>query len=96
MKRKVKIIRTPFPEIIQGNVYGVLTENRTKDGFLIVIDSSRAPIVQRHTLGHELAHLFCDHFYSGREINDMERESNSLAWHYYRLYRDGMLQGVTG
>ena len=90
--KTVNIKYEPFPEQIQGKIKSFVRSKR--DGkYLIVIDSTRAPIVQRFALGHELAHIFRGH------LDDMsipltraEREADRHAWQYYRLYRDGLLK----
>ncbi|MCR4606690.1 MAG: ImmA/IrrE family metallo-endopeptidase [Oscillospiraceae bacterium] len=65
------------------------------DEYIIVIDRAAAPIVQRFILGHELAHIYMNHF--DRKHNhvdgllrdkECERQANKQAWYYYRLYRD--------
>lgn len=95
--RQIKITRCPFPETIRGKVRGVTSHD--KDGFFVVIDSTRGQVAQRRTLGHELAHIFLGHFDRSdiewellekgtRFITDreIEAEADRHAWKYYRLY----------
>ena len=95
--RQIKITRCPFPETIRGKVRGVTSHD--KDGFFVVIDSTRGQVAQRRTLGHELAHIFLGHFDRSniewkllqngtRFITDreIEAEADRYAWKYYRLY----------
>ena len=96
--RQIKITRCPFPETIRGKVRGLTIYD--KDGFFVVIDSTRGQVAQRRTLGHELAHIFLGHFdrsdiewqqlpKGSRFITDrkIEAEANRHAWKYYRLYK---------
>ena len=95
--RQIKITRYPFPEIIRGRVRGLTSHD--KDGFFVVIDSTRGQVAQRRTLGHELAHIFLGHFdrsdikwqplESGTHFiidKVIEAEADRHAWKYYRLY----------
>ena len=78
-----------------------------KKEYIVFIDSSRHPQTQRHTLGHELAHIYLGHFDRGgnvwksaagaRYLQDetMEREANANAWKYYRLFLNGNLGGCS-
>ena len=75
----------PFPESVQGYCSGLVTECDTR--YIVAIDSTRSKQKQRHTLGHELAHIYLNHF-SDRSIAEQEREANSKAWHYYRIYKE--------
>jgi len=87
--REIKIRYMEFPQEVRGSCPGFVTAKF--DGlYLIVIDSTQAPIVQRHTLGHELAHIYLDHLDRfDQHIMDQEREANRLAWHYYRQWKSG-------
>lgn len=95
--RQIKITRYPFPGAIRGKVRGVTSHD--KDGFFVLIDSTRGQVAQRRTLGHELAHIFLGHFDRSdiewellekgtRFITDrgIEAEADRHAWKYYRLY----------
>ncbi len=58
----------------------------------VLINTNNAPIVQRHALGHELAHIYRNHhFQPERPLDEIEREADRFAWEYYRAYRDGKL-----
>ena len=96
--RQIKITRCPFPEPIRGKVRGLTSHD--KDGFFVVIDSTRGQVAQRRTLGHELVHIFLCHFDRSdikwqplttgtRFITDkgIEAEADRHAWKYYRLYK---------
>ena len=102
--RQIKITRCPFPETIQGKVRGLTSHD--KDGFFVVIDSTRGQVAQRRTLGHELAHIFLGHFdrsdiewqplTTGTHfITDkaIEAEADRHAWKYYRLYEKNRQSG---
>ena len=93
----IKVIYDTFPASLQGRVKGLTMA--TGDGFKIIIDSSRSPQGQRHTLGHELAHISLHHFdragvqweripgggmYCQNER--IEREANEIAWKCYRRF----------
>lgn len=54
--KPIKIVFLPLPE----KVYGLTAES--KDDYLIGINQNSAAITQRHTIGHELAHIFLNHF----------------------------------
>lgn len=95
--RPVKIVYEVFPQQIQGKIKGVTFAGT--DEYIIMIDSSRHPQAQRHTLGHELAHIYLGHFDrsgvawelmpdGGSFSHDetLEREANAHAWEYYRLF----------
>lgn len=91
----VKIKYEQFPDQIRGKIRGLsIARNDGKD-FLVIIDSSRAKISQRRTLGHELAHIFRGHFNSEISLSFAEKDADLHAWEYYRLFRDGLLEGVT-
>ena len=90
--RIIEIRYQDFPLELQGAIPGFVTA-KFEDRYIIVIDSTRAAIVQRHTLGHELAHIFLNHHdQHDRPIKEQEREANDHAWHYYREYKSGRLE----
>ena len=90
--KTVNIKYEPFPEQIQGEVKSFVRATRGEK-YLIVIDSTRAPIVQRFALGHELAHIFRGHLEDmSLPIRWIEKDADRHAWQYYRLYRDGLLK----
>ncbi len=89
--KPVEIRYIAFPEEVQGACGGFLTESSTK--YIIAIDSTRAPLQQRQTLGHELAHLFLDHLEQrDRPVMIQEAEAREMAWTYYRAYKSGALE----
>lgn len=92
--KRVKILFLPFPEAVRGVVYGLTTEVDA-DNYIVAINDTTSPIVQRHALGHELAHVDRDHFRDKRSLIEVEREANKLAWQYYRCFRDGLLTDIT-
>ena len=79
--KSIRIVYLPLP----GQVHGVTAES-DKD-YLVAINEQSAAITQRHTIGHELAHIFLDHFDNSKPIQDVEREANREAWHFYRIYK---------
>lgn len=102
--RPVQIIIEEFPEELQGRVRGLTIMG--DENYTIMIDSSRHPLIQRRTLGHELAHIYMGHLdqsehgwrpmdneYEYSVDKSLEHEANLHAWEYYRLYRDGNLPG---
>lgn len=68
------------------SVYGLSLEKESS--YIVLINESRPGIVQRHAIGHELAHIFLDHFNSNRPLKDIEREANRAAWKYYTVYKE--------
>ena len=88
---KIRIVYTPlFDEIYGTTAYWP----KEPDFFLIAINSQMAPIQQRRTLGHELAHVFLGHLTDEKmTLGRAEREAWREAWEYYRAYRDGALDG---
>jgi len=93
--RSVKIKFEPFPEQLRGQIKGISTALGA-DKYMIIIDSTRSPIEQRRTLGHELAHVYRGHFdEENLSIDFVERDANRYQWKYYRMFRDGLLKGAT-
>lgn len=87
--KPIDIYVDTFPEKIT-HVFG-FTINRD-DKFIISV-SDRTPNI-RQTLGHELAHVFCDHLNKEKYqewSRDMEREADRKALRYYALWRMGLL-----
>lgn len=86
--RQIKITRCPFPETIRGKVRGITSHD--KDGFFVVIDSTRGQVAQRRTLGHfDRSGIEWKLLQKGtRFITDreIEAEADRHAWKYYRLY----------
>ena len=84
--KEVIIDYIPFPENLQGVVYGMISEDR--DSYIILIDSTRHPLMQRRATGHELAHLCLDHLHNGKPAAENEREANARSWEFYRRYKN--------
>lgn len=87
--KQIVIDYIPFPENIQGCVYGMIAEGKTS--YIILIDSTRSALTQRRAIGHELAHLYLNHFQSGKPVAEKELEANKRAWDFYRQYKSGTL-----
>ena len=88
--RKVAIIYRMMPKDLDKKFRGVtIKENGV---YTVIINQNLPAFVRMHTLGHELAHIFCGHF----EVEDpnvplQEIEANHLAWDYYVAYKKGTL-----
>ena len=93
--KSIRIKFEPFPEQLRGRIKSFVINKNHGENYLIVIDSTRAPIVQRFLLGHELAHVFRGHFEKSISIGFAEKDADRHAWQYYRMYRDGLLEGVS-
>lgn len=90
--KPVEIRYQEFPQELQGAISGIVTA-KFPQKYIILIDSTRPPLVQRHTIGHELAHLYLNHLDDhDRPVMDQEREANARAWEFYRRYRAGDLE----
>ncbi len=88
--KKIRIKHVDFPIDLQGIFGGFAIVD--KEEYFIGIDSSRAGIVQRYVLGHELAHVFLNHHEQhDKPIAEQEAEARKEAWNYYRAYRDNRL-----
>jgi hypothetical protein len=93
--KSIKIKYVSFPKELQGFAGGFVSEKRDSR-YLIVIDRTRIPLLQRKALGHELAHIYMNHFdQDKRPVQDIEKEANINAWKYYRLYKSGSLEAVS-
>ena len=89
--REIEIMYQAFPQELRGRVTG-LTSAKFEGKYIILIDSTRPPLQQRFTLGHELAHICLNHFEQpDRPVREQEREANRQAWNYYRMYKAGQL-----
>lgn len=88
--KEIKIVFMQLPE----SVYGVTLDSN--DGLIVFINNSASSIVQRHAIGHELAHIFLDHFSSNRQLRELEREANKAAWYYYRVFKEHLLNQHIG
>lgn len=88
MKHSGKDIRIAYLPL-HVKVYGITAE--ADDCFIVGINEAAAGITKRHAIGHELAHIFLNHFGSNKPLRELEREANREAWNYYRAYRDNRL-----
>lgn len=86
--KEIQIHYMPFPEGCENVGGGVMERS---NNYLILINSLRPQLLQRRSLGHELAHVYLDHFDTSKPIVEVEREARQKAWHYYRAYRDNRL-----
>lgn len=76
---------------LPAGIFGATACNEAEAKYQVYINGSVAGIVQRHTLGHELAHIFLGHFESDLPLWAKEREAEEKAWDYYRAYKAGLL-----
>jgi len=93
--KEVRIEYFDFPEGCE-TIRGFLSGSCNFDYWWIAINSRMHPLTQRHSVGHELAHLFLDHLDQQRPIMELEAEANKWAWHYYREYKAGRLETEGG
>lgn len=88
--KSIEIEYTALPKTIGG-----ITGDIDEDGYyLILINNTRIPLHQRKALGHELSHVYLDHFSQDRPIQEIEAEAERNAWKYYRLYKAGALDNT--
>lgn len=88
--KPVRIEYAPFPAALRDAVKGISSADPS--GYFILIDSTRGAQQRRHTLGHELAHVYLNHLEgAGTALADAEREARANAWRFYRLYKQGLL-----
>lgn len=87
--KQIDIAFIEFPVAVHAYTGGVCSE--MNDRYLILIDKGRCRLDQYRSLGHELAHIFLDHFDSSRPLAELEHEANKQAWLFYRAYKDGLL-----
>ena len=100
--KPIRIKYTEFQEEIRGNITGFTVGG--KEDYLVVIDSTLPQEQQQYVLGHELAHIFLNHFDNGggaeiRKVaageytvpEELEAEAYRNAWNYYNLYINGKL-----
>lgn len=88
--KQIRVIYLELPK----TVYGISLEDAK--GYDVCINSTCSGIVQRHALGHELAHIFLNHLANAptpdqlptaNRHNAIELEANRNAWKYYRLFK---------
>lgn len=63
-----------FPPTVEG-----VTVPNDDGTFDIYLSSHLSPARRKECLEHELRHIFRDHFYSERPVEDLEREADGLA-----------------
>ncbi len=63
-----------FPPTVEG-----VTVPNDDGTFDIYLSSRLSPARRKECLEHELRHIFRDHFYSERPVEDLEREADGLA-----------------
>lgn len=88
--RKVAIIYRRLPEDVRWDKWGFTIHEG--DLYTVIINADISLPTQHKVLGHELAHIFCNHF----ERKDLDRDSkeeeaNQKAWEYYKAYKAGKL-----
>ena len=90
--KEIVIEFTKLPETVNG-----ITGDIEDSGYyLVLINSAKTPQRQRRAIGHELAHIFLDHFAQGeRPLQEIEREANKRAWEFYRAYKNERLETVS-
>lgn len=91
--KEIRIQYFPFPEELQGKLIA-LTTAKNPERWIVCIDSTRHPLSQRYALGHELAHIFLDHFdrpEAADHVSEIEREADKKTWEFYRAYKAGSL-----
>lgn len=74
-------------EPLPPKIYGASVLIRKQKKYFIVIDSKQPLLNQRHTFGHELAHICLGHHESDKPAQEIEREANAHAWEFYRTYK---------
>ena len=88
--RTVEIYYVPFPDE-EGTVTRGLAV-KDKEMYKIYINSGISRILQKHTLGHELAHVFCGHLDTENpDRAAQEKEADQKAWDYFDAYTHGKL-----
>ena len=71
--KRVRIAHGAFPGSL-SDVRGVTFEGQTE--FFVLINTSKHPLRQRHALGHELAHIYLDHFDKVPAWDDVPRDDS--------------------
>ena len=88
--RTVEIYYVPIPDE-EGTVTRGLAV-KDKEMYKIYINSGISRILQKHTLGHELAHVFCGHLDTENpDRAAQEKEADQKAWDYFDAYTHGKL-----
>lgn len=88
--KTIEIYYAPIPDQDGIRTRGMAYK---EDGvYKVFISTSISIIQQHHTLGHELAHVFCGHLEEkDPDRTAQEREANQKAWDYYNAYVSGDL-----
>lgn len=87
--KQIDIAFIEFPAMAQDYIGGVSSEMNER--YLVLIDKGRCRLHQCRSIGHELAHIYLNHFNSSRPLAELEHEANRQAWLFYRAYKDGLL-----
>ena len=88
--RKVVIIYRRFPEDVRWDNWGFTIQEG--DLYTVIINEDISLPTQHKVLGHELAHIFCNHFQrKDLDRDSKEEEANQKAWEYYEAYKAGKL-----
>lgn len=78
--KKYAIRFLPFPNDIQGQVFGCICHEVKKDIYAIMIDNTRPEDQQKISLKHEFAHLLMNHFFQlDKPIDEIEKEAEAKA-----------------
>ena len=79
-----------FPKTLDGTIgnFTILED----DLYTVIINADISLPTQHEVLGHELAHIFCNHFQrKDLDRDSKEEEANQKAWEYYEAYKAGKL-----
>lgn len=69
--RRIRIAYKSLPDWMAA-IHGVTIEDREE--YFVLINTGRPPLIQRHALGHELAHIYLDHFDKVPAWEDVPRD----------------------
>lgn len=90
----VHILYRHFMEPLRGEVSGATIQD-SPTAYTAFIDADANKQERAHTLGHELAHIFCGHFNRpGAAVDELEQEAESKAAEYYRAYKEKLKRGT--
>ena len=73
---------------LPDSVDGITQETETC--YIVLINADVPGTIQQHAIGHELCHIFENHFHCEKPISDCEQEAEEKAAAYYRVYCDSM------
>ena len=83
--KEIRVVFATFPKG-EGDIHGGTV--LTPEGYLIAVNSNSPRRKQRHTLGHELAHIFLAHFdLATGTLRKIEKEADAAAYRFYLRYR---------